>query len=126
MIRTKVIPVAPGVSFTRDRFVEVPIECNMERNGTGFVSFHPETTKIIYREEGFGKFIFELQLYPNKTYGSPYLPDAYPIEVSLKDRLYFEASVSAEDWLELFVDTCVATLTLDPYSTPQFRFIHEG
>ena len=98
----------------------------MEQSGTGFVSFHPEKSQIIYREEGFGKFSFQLQLYKNKEYVSQYPPDAYPVEVRLKERLYFEAKVSAQDWLELFIDTCVATQTMNPHTTPQFKFIHEG
>ena len=98
----------------------------MKQNGTSFVSFHPEKSQIIYREEGFGKFSFQLQLYKNDRYVSQYQPDAYPLEVHLKDRLYFEAKVSAQNWLELFIDTCVATETLNPHSTPQFKFIHEG
>ena len=125
-IKTKVIPVAPGVGFTRNRHVEVPIECYMEQSGTDFSSFHPEKSQIIYREEGFGKFSFQLQLYKNKEYVSQYPPDAYPVEVHLKERLYFEAKVSAQDWLELFIDTCVATQTMNPHTTPQFKFIHEG
>ena len=98
----------------------------MEQSGTGFNSFHPEKSQIIYREEGFGKFSFQLQLYKNKEYVSQYPPDAYPVEVRLKERLYFEAKVSAQDWLELFIDTCVATQTMNPHTTPQFKFIHEG
>ena len=126
VVHTKVIPIAPGVGFTRDRHVEVPIECYMDRSGTSFVSFHPEKSKIIYREEGFGKFSFQLQLYTNESYINRYPPDAYPIEVRLKERLYFEARVDAQDWLVLFIHTAVATHTLNPHSTPQFKFIEEG
>ena len=149
VVQTKVVPVSSGVSFTRGRHVQVPIKCYMEQigigdmvpdetnsggdmvqdetnSGTDFVKIHSQTSKIIYHEKGFGKFRFQLQLYTNDKYDSQYPPDAYPLEVNLKDRLYFEAKVSSQDWLELFIDTCVATQTMNPHSTPQFNFIHEG
>ena len=98
----------------------------MARNGTTFVSFNPETSKIIFREEGFGQFSFQLQLYPDNQYRSPYPADAYPIDVHLRDMLYLEAKVSAQDGLELFIDSCVTTTTVNPYSTPRFAFIADG
>ena len=127
VVQTKVIPASPGVNFTRNRHVEIPVECNMEQNVTSFfTSFHPESSQIIYREDGFGKFSFQLQLYTNNSYVSLYPSDAYPLEVNLKDQLYFQAKVSSQDWLELFIDTCVATQSRNPHSIPQFKLIHEG
>ena len=97
-----------------------------KREGLSYISFHPETSKIIYHEEGYGKFSFQLQLYPDHQYSSPYSPDEYPIQVHLQDRLYFEATVSAQNWLQLFIDSCVATESVDPNSSPRFEFIQDG
>ena len=126
IVLNEVVPVSPGEEFTRERHVEIPVECYMKRNGSALVSFHPETSKIIFQEEGFGQFRFQLQLYPDNQYRSPYPADAYPIDVNLRDMLYLEAKVSAQNGLELFVDSCVATTTVNPYSSPRFAFIEDG
>ena len=106
--------------------MEIPIKCFMERDGLGSVSFNPDTSKIIYREEGYGKFSFQLHLYPDQSYGTPYPPEAFPVDVNLRDMLYIEASVSAEPGLELFVETCVATTTSDPNSLPHYYILQDG
>ena len=116
----------PGQVITRDRTIEIPIECRMEKEGLASISFHPDTSKIVYSEEGYGKFSFNLQLYEDSSYINPYPPGAYPVDVELRDVLYFEADVSAEQGLELFVETCVATPTDDPHSLPQYEFLDEG
>ena len=126
VVMTEVNPVSPGSGFTRDRHIEIPVECYMEQYGQSAVSFHPETSKIIYHEEGYGKFSFQMQLYPNSAYVTPYPPHAYPLDVELKERLYFETKVSAQDWLELFIDTCVATQTTNPYTSPRYELIRNG
>ena len=119
-------PATPGSPITRDRAILIPVECYINRDGLGSLSFNPDTSSIIYHEEGYGEFSFQLQLYHDETYTNPYAPEDYPVDIKLRENLYFEASVSADDGLELFVDTCVATPTINPYSSPQYKFIENG
>ena len=98
----------------------------MERDGLSSISFNPDTSKIVYREEGYGVFSFNLSLFEDQLYSTPYLPNAYPVDVKLRDMLYFEARVVAEAGLELFVEECTATSTPDPSSYPQYTFIDNG
>ena len=120
------LPVTPGNDITRDQAIEIPVKCQIEKDGLASISFHPDTSKIIYNEEGYGKFSFNLQLYEDSSYINPYPPEAYPIDVELRDVLHFEANVSAEPGLELFVETCVATPINDPQSSPQYEFLKDG
>ena len=120
------LPVTPGNIITRDRSLVMPVECHMVRDGLGSISFHADNSPYEIREDGYGKFAFQLHLYPDQSYGSPYPPGAYPVDVNLRDRLYVEAQVSAEPGLELFVETCVATSTANPYSVPQYYFLQDG
>ena len=98
----------------------------MDRDGLGSISFHADTTKLEFQEDGYGKFSFRLQLYQSALYVTPHPPEDYPIAVELRDMLHFEAGVTAEPGLELFVETCVATSTTNPYSSPQYRFLEDG
>ena len=102
------------------------MECLIEKDGYGSISFNPDTSKVTLEEEGYGKFSFELHLYPDKTYSTPYPPGAYPVNVELKDKMFFEAGVSAEPGLELFIETCSATTTTNPYSSPKYTFLKDG
>ena len=105
----------------------MPVQCYMKREGLGSVNFHPDTSEIKrHEEEGYGKFTFDLQLYPDNNYTSPFPPESYPIDVHLREMLYFEAGVNAEPGLEIFVNTCLATTTSDPSSTPHYYFLQEG
>ena len=119
-------PISPGEDITRDRTIEIPVECRMQKDGLASISFHPDTSKIVYSEEGYGQFSFNLQLYQDSSFTNPYPSEAYPIDVKLRDVLHFEADVSAEQGLELFVESCVATPTNDPYSSPRYGFLEDG
>ena len=127
VIEDDAIAITPDDVITRDRDIQFPVQCHMKRDGLGSISFHPDTSKIIgHEEEGYGKFSFNLQLYPDNSYTNPFPPESYPIDVHLRDILHLEAVVVAEAGLELFVQTCVATQTSDPTSTPQYVFIQDG
>ena len=114
IIEDEALPVTPDNVITRDRGIHMPVQCHMKREGLGSISFHPDTEIIRHEEEGYGKFTFDLQLYPDSSYMSPFPPESYPIDVHLRDILYFGADVTAEPGLELYVKTCVATQTPDP------------
>ena len=120
------LPVTPDYIITRDRHIEIPVECRMERDGLSSISFNPDSSKIVHREDGYGVFSFNLSLYEDHSFSTPYPRDSYPIDVELRDMLYFEARSTAEPGLELFLETCTATTSIDPKTTPQYSFIENG
>lgn len=126
MVHDEALPVTPTGIISRDRDITIPLQCYMERDGTGSVSFHADTSERVFEETGYGKFNFQLQLYQTANYVNPYPAEAYPMAVEMREVLYFEAAVSAEPGLQLFVESCVATETMDPSSAPQYRFLDEG
>ena len=126
MVHNEAQPDNPGSVITRARSILIPVECYFNRQGLASLSFNHDTSKIVYYEEGHSEFSFQLQLYHDETYTKPYAPEDYPVEVKVRDELYVEAEVFAEEGLELFVETCVATTTVNPYSTPQYSFLENG
>ena len=120
------LAVTPDKIITRDRHIEIPVECRIDKESLSSISFNPDSSKIVFREEGYGVFSFNLSLYEDQTYKTPYPRSSYPIDVQLRDMLYFEAAVEAEQGLELFVENCVATTDTDPTSLPHHAFIDDG
>ena len=90
------------------------------------ISFHPDVSKITFREDGFGSFNFSLRLYHDDTYITPYLPADYPVHAKFGDKLYFEARTWSEPGLELFVQRCRATPTSNPDDFHRYTFIKDG
>ncbi|XP_006815157.2 zonadhesin-like [Saccoglossus kowalevskii] len=65
--------------------------------------------------KGFGTFTFENALYTNDTFTTLFDPRAFPIEICDGVLIYFEISVVTTDpGLQLFVEHCVATESIDP------------
>ena len=51
--------------------------------------------KIVENVDGLGtNLTFQFRMFSDKSYEKPYLEYEYPVDVSVKQRLYFEASVS--------------------------------
>ena len=76
---------------------------------------------------GFGNFTFRMDLFKSSAYRYPYAADDYPISVQLNQLLYIQYSVeSLKSSLIVFADTCRATPSRDPYSSPQYVFLKNG
>ena len=114
--------------ITRYYQFEADVECRIKRDGFGSVSFHPNSPAAYIFEKGYGQFRFELQLYPDDTYSSPVPPGDYPFEVKISAMMYFEARVVASSGpgLTVFVETCCATPTPNPYSLEEYKFLEDG
>ena len=77
--------------------------------------------------EGYGNFSFEMGLYRNPDYTSPYEVSDYPVNVDPFGQLYCEAKLDTSDsGLVLLADTCVATPSMDPTHSVQYTFIDGG
>ncbi|XP_038062894.1 uncharacterized protein LOC119733385 isoform X2 [Patiria miniata] len=126
VIHDEAVPVQPGSVITRDRDIEIPVQCIMDLEGFAEISFRPDTSKITFREDGFGSFNFSLRLYHGNDYTTPYQPADYPVQVAMGNKLYFEARTWSEPGLELFVQTCRATPTSNSDDFHRYTFIQDG
>ncbi|XP_022109548.1 ZP domain-containing protein-like [Acanthaster planci] len=126
VIHDEAVPVEPGGVITRDRDIEIPVQCIMDLEGMAELSFRPDTSKITYYEEEFGSFNFSLGLYRTNDYATPYLPADYPVDFKMGDTLYFEARTWSEPGLELFLQTCRATPTSNSNDFHRYTFIQNG
>ncbi|XP_038062479.1 uncharacterized protein LOC119732967 isoform X2 [Patiria miniata] len=126
VVQDEAVPITPGEVITRDLDIEIPVQCIMDLEGIGEISFRPDTSKITFGEDGFGSFNFSLRLYPTNDYATPYQPADYPIDVTMGEKLYFEARTWSEPNLELFVQTCRATPTSNPDDFHRYTFIQDG
>ncbi|XP_038062553.1 ZP domain-containing protein-like [Patiria miniata] len=126
VIHDEAIPVEPGSVITRDQDIEIPVQCMMDLEGIAEISFRPDTSKITFREDGYGSFNFSLRLYHGNDYTTPYQPVDYPVHVAMGNKLYFEARTWSEPGLELFVQTCRATPTSNSDDFHRYTFIQDG
>ncbi|XP_078378792.1 neural cell adhesion molecule 2-like isoform X2 [Oculina patagonica] len=119
------------VAETKDQktvyVVEFPFSCAYNRRETiGTPSFQPRK-KITFFEEGYGNFSFEMGLYRSSEYASPYEVSEYPVTINPFGQLYCQAKLESSDPdLVLRADACVATPSMDPSHSVQYKFIEDG
>lgn len=119
------------VAQTKDQktvyVVEFPFSCTYNRQDTiGTPSFQPRK-KITFFEEGYGNFSFEMGLYRSAEYLKPYDVSEYPVNIDPFGQLYCQAKLDTSDPdLILRADMCVATPSMDPSHSVQYKFIDNG
>ena len=101
---------------------KVNLECRIERHHMSDASF----LSSLKTHVSYGNFSFGLDIFPNAMYSTPYKPDEYPVVVKVGDNLYFAASVVTVNDLDLFVDSCWATPTADPWYDVSYTLIENG
>ena len=68
-----------------------------------------------------------MDLYPDVSYGTPYLPDDYPVEAEIGEDLFVEAQVDTNSDIDLLIDACWATDSADPNDADgQYYLISSG
>ncbi|XP_022787832.1 uncharacterized protein LOC111327814 [Stylophora pistillata] len=117
-----------GNIITREQNVSILFYCSYRRKALlRNPSFKIWKTHFTASEGGYGNFTFTMDLFKTGRYLTPYSYNDYPITVHLRDRLFLQLAVrSYQSNLVLFVDTCKATTTTDPYSVPQYIFLQRG
>lgn len=77
--------------------------------------------------EGYGNFSFEMGLYRSAEYLKPYDVSEYPVNIDPFGQLYCQAKLDTSDPdLILRADMCVATPSMDPSHSIQYKFIDNG
>nr|XP_058969359.1 uncharacterized protein LOC131795764 [Pocillopora verrucosa] len=117
-----------GSIITREQNVSIPFYCSYGRKARlRNPSFKTWKNHFTASEGGYGNFTFTMDLFKTGRYLTPFSYNDYPITVHLRDQLFLQLTVqSHQSNLVLFVDTCKATPTPDPYSVPQYVFLQRG
>lgn len=117
-----------GNIITREQNVSIPFYCSYGRKAQlRNPSFRIWKNYFTASEGGYGNFTFTMDLFKTGRYLTTYSYNDYPITVHLRDRLFLQLAVrSYQSNLVLFVDTCKATPSPDPYSVPQYIFLQRG
>ncbi|XP_027056484.1 uncharacterized protein LOC113683445 [Pocillopora damicornis] len=117
-----------GNIITREQNVSIPFYCSYGRKALlRNPSFKTWKNHFTASEGGYGNFTFTMDLFKTGRYLTPFSYNDYPITVHLRDQLFLQLTVqSHQSNLVLFVDTCKATPTPDPYSVPQYVFLQRG
>ena len=103
------------------------IECRLARHLQAEVNSSPFADNVQFTQVGFGNFSFDMDLYPDVGYGSPYLPDDYPVEAEIGEDLFVEARVDTKSDIDLLIDACWATDSADPDDADgQYYLISSG
>ena len=109
------IPVGADDIITRVREIEIQFSCFFSRYGvTSSVSWRPSQRKLMFSDEGKGKFTIALKMFPDRKFLSPYMKSDFPVDVVLRQLLFFEVSVTSDDKrLSIRADRCYATPSND-------------
>ena len=77
--------------------------------------------------DGYGTFNFLFNMFRSVSFLQPYADSEYPVDVKLRQRLYFQLQVRCNDSdLVLFVDMCKATPSARSDAKPEYAFITNG
>ena len=122
------MPVAVKNVVTRVRKLEIQFSCFYSKHGVvSSVVWKASNRKLVFSNEGEGKLRLALDMFPNKTFVSPYTKRDFPVAVILRKPLFFEVSVISDDkQLSIRADRCYATPTQDRTNPLKYEFIKQG
>ena len=123
------IPLERNQIITSVREVEIPFTCFYSNNGiVSSVGLQVESKKVIFSKHGLGKFVLEMNVFPDNRYLSPYKKREFPVRVPLRKILYVQVSVDTDDRrLAILAEECFATPDPNPNKPgPKYTFIKDG
>ena len=101
---------------------QLNFECRVERRQRADTSFLSSLNAHV----AFANFSFALEIYPDSSFSEPYRFEDYPIDVKVGDMVYFEGTVVTVNELDLFLETCWATPSADPFDDISYSLIEDG
>ncbi|CAH3023184.1 unnamed protein product, partial [Porites evermanni] len=122
------MPAAVKNVVTRVRKLEIQFSCFYSKHGVvSSVVWKASNRKLVFSNEGEGNLTLSLDMFPNKTFVSPYTKRDFPVAVILRKPLFFEVSVITDDkQLSIRADRCYATPTQDRMNPLKYEFIKQG
>ena len=122
------IPVAAQGVLTRVREIEIKFQCFYSKYGVvSSFGWKSSDKKLVFSDKMKGNFTLSLDMFPDKTFESPYLRNDFPVAVVLRKLLFFEVSATTHDkQLSIRTERCYATPTQDRDNSLKYEFIKEG
>ena len=123
------IPLTQNQIITRVREVEIPFTCYYSNTGVvSAVGIKAQSKKILFSKNGFGKFVLEMNIYPDGKYVGFYKKKDFPLLVPPRKILFVQVRVDSEDRrLAILAEECFATPDVNPYSSVlKYMFIANG
>ena len=123
------IPLKKNGIITRVREVEIPFSCYYSNKGVvSAVGIKVQSKKILFSKKGFGKFVLEMNIFPDNSYVGFYGKNDFPLIVSLRKMLYVQVKVESEDKrLAILAEECFATPDVNPLKPGlKYPFIKDG
>ncbi|XP_068715590.1 uncharacterized protein [Montipora foliosa] len=123
------IPLTQNQTITRVREVEIPFTCYYSNTGVvSAVGIKAQSKKVLFSKKGFGKFVLEMNIYPDGKYVGFYKKKDFPLIVPLRKILFVQVRVDSEDRrLAILAEECFATPDVNPYSSVlKYTFIANG
>ncbi|XP_078375733.1 ZP domain-containing protein-like [Oculina patagonica] len=122
------IPVKDDAIITRVREIEIPFSCYYKNSGDATaVGVKPDTRKLVFDEEGKGNFTVALDMFPDDKFTPAYTQSDFPVQVKLRQDLYFQASVKTKDKrLSVLAENCYATPSQDRQHATKYHLIKDG
>ncbi|EDO37019.1 predicted protein [Nematostella vectensis] len=110
--------------------VQIPFCCYYHnREIVHAVGFGPRSREVYIKVKGRGQLKLKLDFYKGQRFRSAYTWDDYPVNVHLRQRLFFEVSLETKEKdLAVFADNCCSTPTRDHEQSRYLRhtFLHNG
>ncbi|XP_074623711.1 uncharacterized protein LOC141881766 isoform X2 [Acropora palmata] len=123
------IPLKKKRIITRVREVEIPFSCYYSNTGVvSAVGIKVQSKKILFSKKGFGRFVLEMNIFPDNRYVGFYGKKDFPLIVSLRKLLYVQVKVESEDKrLAIIAEECFATPDANPLKPGlKYMFIKDG
>ncbi|XP_048587349.1 deleted in malignant brain tumors 1 protein isoform X2 [Nematostella vectensis] len=115
-----------GSVITRYASLSVPFYCKFSRHGDVSLSYTIKKSVPVWHGS-YGNFTFTLDLFYSDAYQRPRGLADYPVPAVMDEPLHIQYSVkSTTGNLSVLADSCRATLTKEPYSSPFYTFIEKG
>ncbi|XP_072024034.1 uncharacterized protein [Amphiura filiformis] len=122
-------PKDETVVIGRDATINLNITCAFEDRALASLQVRPELSVIDGSLSGFGNLVnvtFTLKMYHTINYDLAYRREDFPVTVHVGKPIYLEAKASGGDGIQLMVDSCLATHSSNPRTTPNYIFIDDG
>ncbi|XP_072040152.1 uncharacterized protein [Amphiura filiformis] len=134
IFRNRLLYNPPSSDVLRDSSLDIPIVCNVRSSLVLSVgAMVPEVGRIdtpVESSEDFGtNLTFKFQMFEDKTYNKAYVDNDYPINVDVKQELFFDVSVMStnnDGNVLLSVKDIIASASLDVQEQPKYYFVDNG
>ncbi|KAA8579344.1 hypothetical protein FQN60_010704 [Etheostoma spectabile] len=113
--------------IVRRKTVKIEISCKFPKSISISSYYNLQDSDYIFTESSFGSFGYTFEVYTNSKFTSKVPSTAYPVEVSLLNKIYMGIQAQSDlPNVSLFVESCKATPDDNPKNTLTYDLIRNG